>query len=116
MKHPLIAGSLALALLLAVMMSWAFPHAAPSGWDYPTACCSDQDCAPLAAAAVRERRGGWHVVVAPGTHPQVPAGSPAVMAFIPMAEAMKSPDGVFHICLHPADRRVLCFFTPLGGV
>jgi hypothetical protein len=109
-----------LAIIIAVMcfaVAWSLKaHQAPSGWAYPYECCSNQDCARVAPESVRERRGGWHVTVLPGTHPQVPAGAPAVMVFVPVNEARPSPDGEWHICLHPSDKRLLCFFNPPGGV
>ncbi len=107
------------ALLAIALLAFAGPamaHQAPSGWEYPLECCSQRDCAKVDASAVKERRGGWHVTVAPGSHPMVPADGPPVLAFIAIADARPSPDGDWHICLHPSDKRVLCFFAPPGGV
>lgn len=107
----------AIVAFLCFALAWAArSHQAPSGWEYPISCCSNQDCARVSAEAVRERRGGWHVTVTAGTHPQVLAGAPAIMVFVAAAEAQPSPDGEYHICLHPSDKRVLCFFVPPGGV
>lgn len=108
--------AIAFSTLALILAQRARAHEAPSGWAYPYECCSNQDCASVPADAVKERRGGWHVTVVPGTHPQVPAGAPAVMVFVPVHEARPSPDGEWHICLHPTDKRTLCFFAPPGGV
>jgi hypothetical protein len=115
MKRMLAVMAVVMAMLVA--LAWAVrAHQAPSGWAYPYECCAGHDCAAVASQAVVERRGGWQVTVAPGTHPQVPAGRPAVSDFVPVERARPSPDGEFHICLSPADLRVLCFFAPPGGV
>jgi hypothetical protein len=37
----------------------AHTHEAPSGWSYPSDCCSNQDCRPVPCDAVKENPKGF---------------------------------------------------------
>lgn len=72
---------------------------------YPWECCSGNDCAPVPREQVNEVTGGW----------KLPDGR-----FIPYRQARMSPDGLFHLCEQKwpktiADRKILCFYAPVGG-
>lgn len=38
----------------------ALSHEAPSGWQYPSDCCSGQDCRPVSCDSLVEMRDGVH--------------------------------------------------------
>lgn len=91
------------AIIAAALLLVATP-ALPHEW-YPYECCSDQDCAPLAADKVQERDGGF--VLWDGRR-------------VSYRDVKPSPDGQFHLCEHKwaentADRKILCFWAPVGG-
>ncbi|MFC3071507.1 hypothetical protein [Shinella pollutisoli] len=92
----------ALALVLAVPIQPARAHDAPSGWSYPFACCSNDDCRPVAETAVGEGPAGY---VVRATGEVVPYADPRVRA---------SPDGDFHWCsvAGEATSRTICLFVP----
>lgn len=48
---------LVVAIVL-LLISLAYPHDAPSGWSYPTFCCSKSDCRPVKCDALVETREG----------------------------------------------------------
>lgn len=99
---------------LALMLALACRSASAHDW-YPWECCAGQDCAPVAAAAVRETPRGYVVTIRPGSHPQWPVGRPGPLVLtIPYAKAKPSPDGRFHICLRP-DGSLICWFVVYGG-
>lgn len=101
---------LSLLLLLGPGLDPSWAHE----W-FPVECCSGSDCHRLEAGAARLGPGGYLVTVQPGTHPMVPAGSPARSYSIPFKDARPSQDAYFNICIAP-DGRLLCFFHVIGGV
>lgn len=80
----------------------ASAHAAPSGWTYPLACCSDFDCREVADADVVEGPRGYIIKL---TGEVIPMTSRKVR---------NSPDGQFHWCsvAGKADGRTICLFVP----
>lgn len=113
--HKLFVALGALAgMLLSLAESRA--HRAPSGWAYDHECCHNLDCAPAAAGAVREVAGGYAVLVAPGTHPMVPAGAAPVAGFVPHGDRRIRPSGDAerNVCI--IGGRVFCLYVPPGGV
>ena len=95
-----------LATLSAIILgthTQAHAHQAPSGWQYPHACCSNQDCKPASHVEVRETRAGYLVV--------------ATGELVPLTDSRvkDSPDGDYHLCQQGGDfdhGRVLCLFRP----
>jgi hypothetical protein len=103
----------------------AIPTAAkPQGWDYPLACCSQNDCSEIRSTAIVEGPNGYtitltpedhHMLVEPKTY-QVSYGDPKIK---------DSPDGVFHICISRQSPSVgstpsfgggiICLFIPPRG-
>ena len=83
-------------------------HQAPSGWQYDAYCCSNLDCAPIAAANVRTSPEGYVVTLGKGDHP---LKTETTTFTIPYAEAKPSPDGDYHACLWPTEFQVHCFYA-----
>ncbi len=70
---------------------------------YPFSCCSDKDCHPVDASAVKYTPAGWMVRVTGET--------------IPFKKVRSSPDGRFHICSYGGlpEAKTICFFAPDAG-
>lgn len=91
--------------LLAILVVQATRVAFAHEW-YPWECCSDNDCAPLALEQIpREENGGF--TLTDGRH-------------VAYKDVRPSPDGKFHLCEqkwepNPRDRKILCFYAPVGG-
>lgn len=68
---------------------------------YPQACCSGQDCSPLADDAVEEYTAGWRIK--------------ASGEFITRDKAAQSIDGSYHLCRTPQFKQIRCFFYPYRG-
>lgn len=93
------------ALQVALWSGFALPasgHDAPSGWSYPYACCSMNDCRPVATRAISERPEGFVINV---TGEVVPYRD---------ARVRPSPDGEFHWCSVAGgdSGRTICLFVP----
>ncbi|WP_026619850.1 hypothetical protein M728_004206 (plasmid) [Ensifer sp. WSM1721] len=91
-----------LFLLFAGLSTTAFAHDAPSGWQYPTSCCSNLDCRQVAQTAVSERPQGF-IIKATGE-------------VLPYADRRVriSPDGEYHWCSAEgkAYGKTICLFVP----
>lgn len=95
-----LAPSLAIALIAGTGPGIA--HHAPTGWQYPYACCSDQDCREVASTAISEGPDGYLIkktgeVV--GYHDK---------------RLHHSPDGMYHWCSVAGSdtTRTICLFVP----
>lgn len=88
---------LALALISATTTA-AGAHEAPLGWQYPWACCHDQDCRQVADGTVKEQGQGYLIV--------------PMNVFIPLGDkrVKMSPDGHYHVC--SVGSFVICLFVP----
>lgn len=90
---------------LALALTRASAHEAPSGWSYPTACCSTVDCYPIAGTDI-EATGAGYVIKASGE-------------LITYADKRirGSPDGVYHRCSTGGDSAgsTICLFIPAGS-
>lgn len=97
-----VAATVAFVLVLVVESP---AHDAPSGWTYPSSCCSDFDCREVSGEAVEERPEGYLIV--------------ATGEVIPMTDrkVRVSPDGRFHWCSRGGkpDGATICLFAPHGG-
>ncbi|WP_080671735.1 hypothetical protein [Rhizobium leguminosarum] len=91
-------------------------HQAASGWTYPPACCKAHDiggdCEAIPADDIHTGRRGFSVFLHVGDHHL--ATKPHVF-FIPYGDEIPSGDGQYHICLHPTENYVNCFFAPPNG-
>jgi hypothetical protein len=108
--------------LLAAAAIASFPadshgHHANSGWAYPPACCKGSDiggdCQRIPGASVRKGRHGFSVILRPGDHHLV---TKEHIFLIPYGDEIPSGDSDFHICLHPTENHMNCFFAPPDGV
>lgn len=88
-------------------------HQAKTGWTYPLACCKAHeaggDCAAIPAPDILRGARGFSVFLHAGDHHM--ARRPHVF-FIPYGDEIPSGDGQYHICLHPTEDDVNCFFAP----
>lgn len=91
-----------LPLVLLSAPGGALAHEAKSGWSYPYACCSNQDCREVPASAVSERPEGYVIN---------PTGE--VVAYSDRRVKI-SPDGVYHWCSIAGEdnSRTICLFVP----
>lgn len=108
---PLLAALVVfIALVLAIaafvfFTTKAHAHDAPTGWTYPTSCCSGIDCREVADKAVEETRFGYRIAA---------TGETIIYSD---ARIKNSPDGHMHWCsVMGADHsRTLCLFVPPKG-
>lgn len=63
---------------------------------YETACCSGNDCTPIASYRVDQVGGGYLI---DGLH------------FVPESQARNSPDGMYHACF-PSKDKLRCLYRP----
>ncbi|EJC73818.1 hypothetical protein Rleg10DRAFT_2283 [Rhizobium leguminosarum bv. trifolii WSM2012] len=88
-------------------------HEAKSAWTYPPACCRAQglvgDCQAIPTQGISRGPRGFSVFLHPGDH--YLATQPHLF-FIPYGDEIPSGDGRYHICLHPTENDVNCFFSP----
>ncbi|WEX86354.1 hypothetical protein PZN02_002632 [Sinorhizobium garamanticum] len=97
--------------------SYGDAHPARSGWTYPRACCQGSevggDCERIPGASVRKGPHGFSIILHPGDHHLVTKDH---MFQIPYGDEIPSGDSDFHICLHPTEDHMNCFFAPPDGV
>jgi hypothetical protein len=114
--RPLAPVILSAVIPLVGVPRQATAHGPGTTWSYPPACCSGDahsgDCERIPLTSVRIDRSGYAVVLNPGDHHLVTGRH---RYFIPHGSEIPSGDGDFHICLHPSEREVNCFFAPSGG-
>ncbi|MEJ1157308.1 hypothetical protein [Prosthecomicrobium sp. N25] len=93
----------AVALGIGVLARAAPAHEAPSGWTYPRACCSGQDCYVIDARDVEVSPYGYRILA-----------TGEVIAF---DRARSSPDGQFHRCSlgGKPTAPTTCLFVPAGA-
>lgn len=112
----LLLGVAVICIVFIMSLKVAFAHNAPSGWTYPTRCCSGTDCAEISGRTVHDSPTGYRVAVAPGSHPMWPATKPeTLLLIVPYAKAEASPDGRWHLCINSAGT-LLCFYHVPGGM
>lgn len=96
--------------------SSATAHDTESGWTYPPACCRGDnergDCQEVPNTNVSTAPDGFTVLLSPGDHHLVKKRH---VFRIPYGATIPSGDSHFHICLHPTEDDVNCFFAPAYG-
>lgn len=94
--------TMALAAFASGIFGGAHAHDAPSGWNYPFACCSGFDCRPVEARVISERPEGYVI------------GSTGEVVAYSDRRVRNSPDGEFHWCsvAGKSDGRTICLFVP----
>ncbi|ANL42364.1 hypothetical protein [Rhizobium phaseoli] len=115
----LVTSTLCLATLTATsvgILIRAEAHQAESGWTYPPACCKAHDvggdCEAIPAQHISPGPHGFSIFLHRGDHHL--ATKPHLF-FIPYGDEIPSGDGRYHICLHPTENEVNCFFAPPNG-
>lgn len=123
----------ALYILLSTCMlgslapSQAAAHSSPSGWKYPSDCCTPdgEECDPIPADAVTEimynNSPHYKVVLGPKDHKNVSREN--TVLYIPKYKAKPSGDGLHHACIGPEDPKnninpgpyLYCIIIPLFG-
>ncbi|MEX0409159.1 hypothetical protein ABGN05_26295 [Aquibium sp. LZ166] len=100
-SSPLL-GAIALAAVASGIAGDVGAHEAPSGWDYPFACCSGFDCRPVEPRVISERPEGYVI------------GSTGEVVAYSDRRVRNSPDGEFHWCsvAGKSDGRTICLFVP----
>lgn len=92
-------------------------HHASSGWTYPPACCKDQkiggDCGAIPGANVTRGPHGYSIFIHPGDHHHATRSH---KFFVPYGDEIPSGDDDYHICLHPTEDDLNCFFAPPDAV
>lgn len=102
-------------LLIAITIYFSWPAKSHSFYD--AICCSDRDCAPIAANMVRETPAGYRVTINPGSHPMWPADKPAPLSILYEYRSDKikpTRDGAWHVCINAAGDP-LCLYVTGGG-
>lgn len=96
------AATLLLPVVLPAISVFSYAHDAKSGWSYPYACCSNNDCREIPAKLVSERPEGYVIN---------PTGE--VVAYADR-RVKQSPDGVYHWCSVAGEdnSRTICLFVP----
>jgi hypothetical protein len=91
-------------------------HQPNEKWTYPPACCRGSDiggdCQSIPDGQVTKGKHGYSVILHPGDHW---LATREHRFFIPYGDEIPSGDGDFHICLHPTEEHVNCFFAPPDG-
>jgi hypothetical protein len=114
---PLTLSAIVIAVISMVLVVPGDAHQAGSGWTYPPACCKDEDlggdCAAIPSSDVRKGTRGFSVTLLPGDHH---LATRSHRFFIPYGDEIPSGDGNYHICLHPTEDNLNCFFAPPDNV
>ncbi len=92
-------------------------HTMVTGWAYPPACCRGSelggDCERIPDASVSKGQRGFSITLRPGDHHLVTREH---RFKIPYGDEIPSGDSDYHICLHPTEHHMNCFFAPPDGV
>lgn len=97
---------LAFAFVLAVFMTFANAHDAPTGWQYDASCCSGIDCQQAPKADVTERPDGYHLA---SSGEVIPYSDPRIH---------RSKDEFYHECKPGGDltqKHSFCLYVPDKG-
>lgn len=97
-----VAVILLIPFVIPAMSSAAGAHQAATGWAYPQACCSDQDCREVPASMVKESPEGYEI------------GPTGEVVDYDDRRVRMSPDGIYHWCSIAGkdDSRTICLFVP----
>ncbi len=104
---------LSIIAAFAALAGPAMAHQAPTGWEYPLRCCSNQDCRDVADNMVSITPSGLVMTLPGGYHAMVPEGG---RFLIDQSKIQPSPDGLWHVCIAPGTRKILCVFGPPFGL
>ena len=114
MRSILFSATVA-AVLIAGAHSPAYVHDAPSGWQYPLACCSNGDCYQIDESELVEYKQYWVVRRTKEIFLKPESGNvPGLDNASVTGVATYSPDGLFHRCSIQGDPEngSFCLFVP----
>lgn len=100
--------------IIAALMLTTTSYTSAHSW-YPYECCSDNDCERVKVNTVKEKDGGFEVIVYPGQHKMSKDWAEPMVYHVPYKDARASEDQNYHVCLSPT-KVLLCLFVPIGGV
>lgn len=94
-----------LVLSIAILATPARGHEAPSGWPYPSECCSGHDCYPISGDEIEATPVGWLIKA---TNELIEYNDPKVKP---------SGDAQYRRCSAQGKRdgRTICLFIPAGA-
>lgn len=94
------------AVFLAIMVTQAPAHDAPTGWAFDQRCCGNGDCYPVETDAIRERPDGYHII---STGEVIPYQSTKILP---------SPDGHSYRCSTAGSVQgvTYCIYVNKGGM
>lgn len=81
-------------------------HEAPKGWNYPWACCANNDCQEVTSKEVTEGMKGYRITK-----------TGEIIMYLDK-RIKDSPDGLIHWCAHTAGidmDKTICLFIPSKG-
>lgn len=92
-------------------------HETRAHWKYPPACCKGNveagDCERIPGAGVTKGRNDFSIHLRPRDHH---LATREHLFFVPYGSELPSGDSDFHLCLHPTEDHLNCFFAPPDGV
>jgi len=93
------------ALMLAASTLSVYAHEAPTGWSYPSQCCSGIDCRAVPDSAIGTNKLGYLIRK---TGELINFRDPRLK---------ESPDGVYHWCsvMGSENTPTICLFVPPLG-
>jgi len=102
------------AVLIALFISVASAHQAPSRWNYPAECCSGRDCEPLPSDQIEETPTGYLIK---------PLG--IIMQYSDPRIKPIAMDGLYHWCrqtemldgewVYKRPNKIICLLTPASS-
>lgn len=97
-----ITSAVLVAIMITASINPAYAHSAPSGWMYPTSCCSNQDCEAVHGNGILEGPLGYVV-----------QDTGEIIGYMDV-RIKESPDGEFHLCRAKKQppSRTICLFVP----
>ena len=115
-SKQVLCGSLCSVVLLG-SLAGSDAHQTAGGWVYPPACCQGSDvagdCEAISSVNVTRSARGFLILVHPGDHH---LATRYHSFFVPYGDEIPSGDQNYHICLHPTEDNLNCFFAPPDAV
>lgn len=82
-------------------------------WKYDGFCCNGDsrtgDCQMIPARSVKIVKGGFEITLKPGDHRLITRRHDFSL---PQAQARRSKDEDYHLCLYPTEDTLRCFYAP----
>jgi hypothetical protein len=100
--RDILAPAVTAGAILITSCGLAQAHHAPTGWTYPYACCSGNDCREVSSTAIVQRPNGYVIKM-----------TGEVVGYKDR-RLRRSPDGLYHWCSIAGldSTRTICLFVP----